>query len=42
MEALGRVGLKMETPDARMRGEKEIQVNRGWCNLSWLFPRELC
>lgn len=29
METLGVVGLKMEARDARVRGEKEIEVNQG-------------
>lgn len=35
----GNVCLKMKAQDARVRGEKETEVNWSWCNLSWLFPR---
>lgn len=38
VEMLGMVALKMEVQGARVRGEKETQINQGWCNFAWLLP----
>lgn len=34
------VGLKIKVQGARVRGEKETEINQGWGNFSWLFSGE--